>query len=142
MLPAKIYGRFILLYENQLINFGKFNLNWYSSSATANKTPLSALKEKIQSGELLADEHQRKATEALEKLFKQIQTYKPTPSEKSSGFFGFLGRNGSNKEQTIPKGLYLYGSVGGGKTTLMDMFYDCCSDVGKCLKRFFIHLTF
>ncbi|KAL1505949.1 hypothetical protein ABEB36_005392 [Hypothenemus hampei] len=30
------------------------------------------------------------------------------------------------KKQNIPNGLYIYGSVGGGKTMLMDLFYDIC----------------
>ena len=29
-----------------------------------------------------------------------------------------------NKVTKIPKGVYLWGTVGGGKTMLMDMFFD------------------
>jgi len=31
------------------------------------------------------------------------------------------------KFSSSPKGLYLYGGVGCGKTTLMDLFHDACS---------------
>ena len=39
---------------------------------------------------------------------------------------------------TIPKGLYLYGSVGSGKTMLMDLFYDSLSHISR-RKRIHFH---
>ena len=47
-----------------------------------------------------------------------------------SSFLGaLLRRKGSRRSRTnipknLPKGLYLFGDVGSGKTMLMDMFYD------------------
>ncbi|KAK9682667.1 hypothetical protein RND81_10G088300 [Saponaria officinalis] len=38
-----------------------------------------------------------------------------------------------------PKGLYLYGNVGSGKTMLMDMFYSATGGVVKHRKRFHFH---
>ena len=41
------------------------------------------------------------------------------------------------KFSSSPKGLYLYGGVGCGKTTLMDLFHDSCSVTRK--KRVHFH---
>ncbi|KAJ4953831.1 hypothetical protein NE237_030663 [Protea cynaroides] len=38
-----------------------------------------------------------------------------------------------------PKGLYLYGSVGSGKTMLMDMFYSATQGIVKHRRRFHFH---
>jgi len=38
-----------------------------------------------------------------------------------------------------PKGLYLYGNVGSGKTMLMDMFYGATEGVIKHRRRFHFH---
>ncbi len=49
---------------------------------------------------------------------------------QSQSFFGSMfRRKGAKRPATqipahLPKGLYLYGDVGSGKTMLMDMFYD------------------
>lgn len=83
-------------------------------------TPLELYNEKVQSGELKEDKHQRKVLKQLQRVFEDIEQY--TPAEKSlfSRFF-------SSSENTTPKGLYIYGAVGGGKTMLMDLFYECCN---------------
>lgn len=103
-----------------------------SSSSTVT-TPLSALKSRIEKGDLLADEHQTRAAEALERLYHQVQTYKPpTPPGRGKKFLNFFSNgNAKANAKNTPKGLYIYGSVGGGKTTLMDMFFDCCNTVDK-----------
>lgn len=49
--------------------------------------------------------------------------------QKQSFFGSLFGSKASNKSHTelpanLPKGLYMYGDVGSGKTMLMDLFYD------------------
>jgi predicted ATPase len=64
-----------------------------------------------------------KVAEELEKIYGTIKGYEPDPPEgKFSRWFSF----GKRPNMDPPKGLYIYGSVGGGKTMLMDMFFDCC----------------
>lgn len=104
-------------------------------------TPKASYERKIQAKELLPDKDQKACAQQLDDLYRVLQNYKPTPvSTKSAQGGGFLGKllrkdEGPPKIQLLntaaPKGLYIYGSVGGGKTTLMDMFYDCCVDVSK-----------
>lgn len=87
--------------------------------------PFCELARRLDKGDLEADSHQTLVTEALQNIYNNIQGYRPLVSD-SKGFFGlFSGKQSSN----APKGLYVHGSVGGGKTTLMDLFYDCCSNV-------------
>lgn len=104
-------------------------------------TPMSAYEKRIESKKLLPDKVQKATTQDLENLYHAIKNYTPSPVKaQTSGGGGLFGRF-LKKEQaapkiellneTAPKGLYIYGSVGGGKTTLMDMFYDCCVDVGE-----------
>ncbi|MCJ1469401.1 palmitoyltransferase akr1 [Pseudocyphellaria aurata] len=58
-----------------------------------------------------------------------IESLKPS----SQSFFSALLRRGPAKKRptqipsNLPKGLYMYGDVGSGKTMLMDMFYDTLS---------------
>lgn len=114
--------------RHSIVIFDKICLR-YSSSVT---TPLAALKSRIDSGELLVDEQQTKAVEALEKLYNQVQTYKPKPPGRGNKFLSFFSNaKAKARSQNTPKGLYIYGSVGGGKTTLMDMFFDCCNTIEK-----------
>ncbi|XP_061398742.1 putative ATPase N2B [Musca vetustissima] len=104
-------------------------------------TPMTAYEQRIESKKLLPDKVQKATTQDLENLYHAIKNYTPTPVKtQTSGGGGLFGRF-LKKEQaapkiellneTAPKGLYIYGSVGGGKTTLMDMFYDCCVDIPK-----------
>lgn len=90
--------------------------------------PVHVLAQKVQTGELKVDIHQEKVTEALQNLYDTIQSYTPSkPVSKS--LFSWLrsGKNDTDLDSLAPKGLYIHGSVGGGKTTLMDLFYDCCT---------------
>lgn len=80
--------------------------------------PLKKYDETVRSGKLKLDRHQRQIVEHLQRLYNDVVSYKPT----SGGFFSKVFGLQSNKE--TPVGLYLHGSVGCGKTMLMDLFYD------------------
>ena len=67
---------------------------------------------KIASGELRADAAQVAVIVQLSRLAESLET-----REKRGTIGKFLGKNG------VPKGMYIYGDVGRGKTMLMDMFF-------------------
>lgn len=85
---------------------------------------MSILQKKIDDKSLLPDDHQKQVVSDLQNLYEKLKTYEPqSASGNLSKWFSF-----GTKKATVQdiKGLYIYGSVGGGKTMLMDMFYDCC----------------
>lgn len=84
--------------------------------------PLSVLKKRIADKLLMPDEFQTAVAGDLQKLYEQIQDYEPKPKSFSK-WFSFGKKPADDK---FIKGLYIYGSVGGGKTMLMDLFFDCC----------------
>ncbi|RYX98309.1 MAG: cell division protein ZapE [Bradyrhizobiaceae bacterium] len=73
----------------------------------------------VAAGTIEADPAQAEAVEAIAALDAKLGTYAP-PRKK--GFFGrlFGGDNGGPP----PKGLYVHGEVGRGKTMLMDLFFE------------------
>lgn len=85
-------------------------------------SPLEVYNEKIQSGELMRDSHQLKVLNYLQQVFEDVEHYHPPEKSLFSRIFSSASRN-----DNVPKGVYLYGAVGGGKTMLMDLFYDCCN---------------
>ncbi|KAF8793127.1 AFG1-like ATPase isoform X1 [Argiope bruennichi] len=74
---------------------------------------------KIRNNEITVDKTQLKVIETLEELREKLKTY---VVEKPSMFSKLFGK----EKQKYPKGIYLYGSVGCGKTMLMDLFYENC----------------
>lgn len=96
------------------------------------QTPISVYEQRIKDDNLKPDPHQEAVINALQLLYEQVHNYKPVSSvtKSSSSFFKWFTRdNVSSSPILAPKGLYIHGSVGGGKTTLMDLFYDCCDMV-------------
>jgi predicted ATPase len=87
-------------------------------SPTLSSGPLTVLQEKTENGELMHDDYQHRVMDSLQQLYGNIQGYKPFVHGLFSKFF--------KKASKAPKGLYIYGAVGGGKTMLMDLFYSCC----------------
>ncbi|GFO23803.1 lactation elevated protein 1 [Plakobranchus ocellatus] len=104
----------------------------YSDFSKVQDGPLRDYIQRISSGQLNEDKQQRTVVEKLQRLHEQLNDY--TPSVKGQRLSWFkVGR----KEQQHLSGLYLYGSVGTGKTMLMDMFYDSSHMVRK--KRVHFH---
>ncbi|CAG9127009.1 unnamed protein product [Plutella xylostella] len=87
-----------------------------------NDGPWAVYEEKVLNGTLTKDPHQEVVMRHLESISKEVRNYQPPVIKPQGGFFSFL----RSKPQKIvaPTGLYIYGSVGGGKTMMMDMFYE------------------
>ena len=79
-------------------------------------SPLARYRAALKSGQMKPDAEQARAAEALEDLYRAIRHYRP----RTRRLFGFsLGGNGASP----PKGLYIHGDVGRGKSVLMDLFF-------------------
>jgi cell division protein ZapE len=72
-------------------------------------TPLAAYHARVAAGDLQADDNQARAAARLDALAQQLAVW------KSGGWFG---------RQAAPRGLYLWGPVGRGKSLLMDLFFE------------------
>ena len=81
----------------------------------------------MQSGELKPDADQARAVASLERLHRELVNYPAIGNQNNkfsfknwwpTGLFGWSGN------KPAPKGIYLYGGVGRGKSMLMDLFYS------------------
>jgi cell division protein ZapE len=72
----------------------------------------------VSSGAIEADAAQAEAAEAFARLEQRLASYKPVRKQ------GLLGRLFADKNGAPPRGLYVYGDVGRGKTMLMDLFFQ------------------
>jgi len=72
----------------------------------------------IASGAIEADAAQARAAEALAQLEQRLARYKPVRKQK------LLGRLFADRHEPPPRGLYIHGEVGRGKTMLMDLFFQ------------------
>ncbi|NLR71522.1 cell division protein ZapE [Novosphingobium sp. ERN07] len=77
---------------------------------------LQRYNELVAAGELRPDAEQAAAAARLNALQQELET--PAPS---TGFFGKLF---GNKPAPRPRGVYMWGGVGRGKSMLMDLFHD------------------
>jgi cell division protein ZapE len=97
-------------------------------------TPKQRYDQDLQKGTFQQDEAQAQAVEALDTLYHQFVDYIDTPAPKKSGLKKWLGK--SRNTPVVPKGLYLWGGVGRGKTYLMDMFFDALPESKKMRVHF------
>jgi cell division protein ZapE len=72
----------------------------------------------VASGAIEADPAQQRAAQAFAALEERLSGYKPVKKQ------GLLGRLFADKDEPPPRGLYLHGEVGRGKTMLMDLFFQ------------------
>ena len=72
----------------------------------------------VSSGAIEPDAAQEEAAEALADLEQRLAGYKPFRKQ------GLLGRLFADKDEPPPRGLYVHGEVGRGKTMLMDLFFQ------------------
>lgn len=76
------------------------------------------ISERIRSGDMLDDATQIELVEALTRLHGELAVY---AQEQPVSLKNWLWRDRSKK---VPKGIYIWGGVGRGKTFLMNLFYE------------------
>src|SRR5260370_1249704 len=72
----------------------------------------------VSSGDIEPDAAQAEAAEAFAALEQRLASYKPVRKQ------GLLGRLFADKDEEPPRGLYVHGEGGRGKTMLMDLFFQ------------------
>jgi cell division protein ZapE len=82
------------------------------------------LREKVERGELRPDPLQRAAAERLDRLARELDGYRPAAPKPAGGLLARLGLVEEEPVPEAPRGVYLHGDVGRGKSMLMDLFHD------------------
>ena len=72
----------------------------------------------VSSGAIEPDAAQREVAEAFDDLEQRVERYRPLRRQR------LLGRLFGDKYEGPPRGLYVHGDVGRGKTMLMDLFFQ------------------
>lgn len=93
--------------------------------------PIRSYRARRAAGELKPDPMQELAIEKLQLLHRALLNYRPqAPAPSSSGWFSKLLAVTPPPPPARPKGLYLFGGVGRGKSMMMDLFF-AASSVGR-----------
>lgn len=88
----------------------------------SNKTPLEVYSQRLVEGALRLDPAQGAAVKSLQRLYDELVATSSLPKKSLLQKISSLGKGGADD---TPRGIYLYGGTGRGKSMLMDMFYDC-----------------
>lgn len=99
----------------------RFQLDEETLSVAREEGPVGAYKRLVATGVLEESEDQQRVVHILSVIFH-----------------GLRGKGGSSGEVPAVRGLYIYGSVGSGKSMVMDLFYACVSHhLGRCQRMHF-----
>ncbi|KAI0817770.1 AFG1-like ATPase [Xylaria sp. FL0064] len=115
--------------------------------------PIQEYDRRVAAGRLREDEHQRGIIQSLQHLHDELVHYTPRPvvhptfeslkpTKSLFGWFGSKTRASAAIQDIpsdLPRGLYLYGDVGSGKTMLMDLFYETLPSAVKSKTRIHFH---
>ncbi|RLN96551.1 hypothetical protein BBJ28_00022183 [Nothophytophthora sp. Chile5] len=108
---------------------------WQSTLPSSSQALHTVYKRLADAGDVTYDPVQVRAVHHLDALYDQVVCYggpKPAAPSASSGSSWWQRLTGNEEKSKaeeegasdVPKGLYLYGGVGCGKTFVMDMFFD------------------
>lgn len=86
--------------------------------------PSDLYQQRLNDGGIIADTGQADAVTYLDRLAEKIHILSSQTAKSTQ----LLSRFFSKKQTVVPKGLYLYGGVGRGKTMLMNLFHESVSD--------------
>ncbi|MFT8717966.1 cell division protein ZapE [Acetobacter sp.] len=111
-------------------------------SSAQQSGPFALYEERVADGKLRRDPDQERVARRLDRLWQELKNYHPAPprpAEEKKGFLAkvarklphrvseLLGQGDENADIDVPRGVYIVGRVGRGKTMLMDLFFSCVS---------------
>jgi len=95
--------------------------DWDSGSTHPDHGVSDRLEALVASGELKPDQAQRAMAARFDRLLAELHAQRPA---RKSSALGWLFASRKPETVSAPKGLYIFGGVGRGKTMLMDMFFE------------------
>jgi len=99
----------------------------------AGRGPLEIYEARVAAGRLHGDPEQRRAAERLDALWRALDA---SPPIRAGGRSGWLGRLLGRRQAERPRGVYLVGEVGRGKSMLMDLFFGAVQSWPKARIHF------
>lgn len=95
--------------------------DWDKVSAYPEHGVTDKLKAKVAAGEMQPDPLQAAMAQRFDVLLHAIQAQRPARKSSALGWL-FVARK--PEKSAVPRGLYIHGGVGRGKTMLMDLFFS------------------
>lgn len=111
------------------------DMNMSGASAATRQGPLAVYRQRIASGDIKSDPDQARVVERLDQLWRELAAMPERKAQaapqasKGRSFLAGLAKKLMNQPvqaaQDRPRGLYIVGRVGRGKTMVMDLFFGC-----------------
>src|SRR5690242_15371484 len=89
-----------------------------AATEPGNAGPTALYRERVEQGSIHADPAQQRVVARLQQLHDQLRDYRPPAARR-----GLLSWLGLAEPEPGPRGIYLWGPVGRGKSMLMDLFF-------------------